>query len=83
MALLAWPPSAENATAEGSAFREFAGLGLTGNTIILALLYGVLKTGFAEEFLFRELLGGSLARHLSERWTNRLQALSIAICSDT
>ena len=39
------------------------GLGLTGTSIAMALLYGVVKTGFAEELLFRGLIAGSLGRH--------------------
>jgi membrane protease YdiL (CAAX protease family) len=40
----------------------------------LALLYGVIKTGFAEEFLFRGLIAGSLGRRLPLAWANLLQA---------
>jgi membrane protease YdiL (CAAX protease family) len=35
----------------------------------------VLKTGFAEEFLFRGLIAGSLSRHLSIAWANVIQAV--------
>jgi membrane protease YdiL (CAAX protease family) len=41
----------------------------------MALLYGVVKTGFAEEFLFRGLIAGSLARRLPLPWANLAQAL--------
>jgi len=34
----------------------------------LALLYGVVQTGFSEELLFRGLIAGSLARQLPEMW---------------
>ncbi len=34
-------------TREGSAMAQFAGLGLTGESIILALIYGVIQTGYA------------------------------------
>ena len=41
----------------------------------MALFYGVVKTGFAEEFLFRGLVAGSLSRHFSVLWANLMQAL--------
>jgi membrane protease YdiL (CAAX protease family) len=41
----------------------------------MALLYGVVKTGFPEELLFRGLIAGSLARRLRSGWANLLQAL--------
>jgi membrane protease YdiL (CAAX protease family) len=41
----------------------------------MALLYGVLQTGFPEELLFRGLIAGSLARRLTGAWANLLQAL--------
>ena len=41
----------------------------------MAILYGVLKTGFSEELLFRGLIAGSLARRLPGAWANLLQAL--------
>lgn len=43
--------------------------------MVLALLYGVLKTGFPEELLFRGLIAGSLSRRLSLPWANVTQAL--------
>jgi membrane protease YdiL (CAAX protease family) len=69
--LLLWPPPLEPFLRKGSPQRAFAGLGLSGTAVGLALLYGVLKTGFAEEFLFRGVIAGSLARRLSPRWANR------------
>ena len=48
-------------TREGSAMAQFAGLGLTGESIILALIYGVIQTGFSEELLFRGFLLGGLS----------------------
>ena len=54
--------------------RGFIGLGLGPLAIALALLYGVIKTGFAEEFLFRGLIAGSLGRRLRLPWANLLQA---------
>jgi membrane protease YdiL (CAAX protease family) len=41
----------------------------------MALLYGVFKTGFAEELLFRGLIAGGLSRRFPLRWANLLQAL--------
>ena len=73
--LLIWPPPLEPFLREGSPQRNFAGLGLSGTAVALALLYGVLKTGFAEEFLFRGLIAGSLARRLSLFWANFWQAV--------
>src|SRR5262249_26363829 len=51
------------------------GLSLSGQAVGMALLYGVLKTGFTEELLFRGLIAGSLARRLPGVWANLLQAL--------
>ena len=73
-ALLIWSPSLEPFTREGSAQHAFAGLGLSGTSIAMALIYGIFKTGFAEEFLFRGLIAGSLARRLPLVWANLLQA---------
>ena len=72
--LILWPPPLEPLIREGSAQRAFAGLGLSGSTILLALLYGMVKTGFSEEFLFRGLIAGSLSRRLSLLWANLIQA---------
>lgn len=74
-ALLLWSPPIDVFTREGSAQREFLGLGITGTSIAMALLYGVVKTGFAEELLFRGLVAGSLGRRLPLLWANLLQAL--------
>lgn len=73
--LVVWPPSIELFTREGSPQRSFVGLGLAGPAIPMALLYGVVKTGFAEEFLFRGLIAGSLSRRLSLVWANVVHAL--------
>jgi membrane protease YdiL (CAAX protease family) len=59
---------------EGSAHRSFAGLPL-GTAIPIALLYGVVQTGFAEEFFFRGLVAGSLSRRLPFWWANVGQAV--------
>ena len=47
-ALLIWPPDIEPLTRAGAAQRESVGLGLSNTSIIMALLYGVIKTGFPE-----------------------------------
>lgn len=73
--LVIWPPPLEPFVRVGSAQRAFLGLGLGGPTIPMALLYGVVKTGFSEEFLFRGLIAGSLSRRLSTVWANFWQAL--------
>lgn len=73
--LVAWPLPMAPFLREGAPQRQFAGLGFGGPAIPMALLYGVVKTGFAEEFLFRGLIAGSLARRLPSAWANGLQAL--------
>jgi membrane protease YdiL (CAAX protease family) len=74
-ALLVFPPTLESSTAKGSGFASFEGLGLGLQSVVMALLYGVVKTGFAEEFLFRGLIAGSLGRRLPLTWANLLQTL--------
>ena len=59
---------------EGSPQQAFEGLGLGGTAVVMALLYGVVKTGFPEELLFRGLVGGSLSRRLPVLWANLGQA---------
>ena len=73
--LLIWPPPLEPFLREGSPQRVFVGLGLSGQAVAMALLYGVVKTGFTEEFLFRGLIAGSLARQMPAVWANLVQAL--------
>ena len=73
--LIIWPPPLEPLVREGSAMRSFAGLGFGVQTIVMALLYGVVKTGFTEELLFRGLIAGSLSRRLPLVWANVVQAL--------
>ena len=73
--LVIWPPPLEPFVRQGSAMRSFAGLGLGAPSIVMALLYGMVKTGFAEEFLFRGLIAGSLSRRLSLLRANVVQAL--------
>lgn len=70
-----WPPPLEPFTREGSAQREFVGLGFGVRAIVAALLYGVIETGFSEELLFRGLIAGSLSRRLPLVWANLAQAL--------
>jgi membrane protease YdiL (CAAX protease family) len=73
--LVLWPPPLAPLVREGSPQRAFVGLGLGGTAIVMALLYGVVKTGFAEELLFRGLIAGSLGRRLPLARANLLQAL--------
>jgi len=73
--LALWPPPLEPFLREGSPQRAFVGLGLRGQAVGMALLYGVIQTGFPEELLFRGLIAGSLARRLPGVWANLLQAL--------
>lgn len=72
--IVIWPPPVDLFTREGSAQRQFAGLGFTMPAIILAILHGVIQTAFAEELVFRGLIAGSLARRLPVAWANLLQA---------
>jgi membrane protease YdiL (CAAX protease family) len=60
---------------EGSPQASFLGLGWAWPAIPMALLYGIVKTGFAEEFLFRGMIAGALARKTSFGRANLLQAL--------
>jgi CAAX protease family protein len=73
--LMAWPPPLDTLLREGSPQRSFQGLGLSATAIVMALLYGVIKTGFTEELLFRGLIAGSLSRRLSPASANLGQAL--------
>jgi membrane protease YdiL (CAAX protease family) len=73
--LVIWPPPLAPFLREGSPQRVFGGLGFGGPSILMALLYGVVKTGFSEEFLFRGLVAGSLSRRLPILWANLAQAL--------
>lgn len=72
---LLWRPSVEGFTRQGSAWRQFLGVGLGTQGIVMSLVYGIIKTGFPEELLFRGLIAGSLSRRLSLRWANLLQAI--------
>ena len=73
-AIVIRPPAAELSVREGSAFKIFDGLGFEGTTLTMALIYGVVKTGFAEEFLFRGLIAGALGRRLPMASANVTQA---------
>jgi membrane protease YdiL (CAAX protease family) len=72
--LLAWSPPISSFTSHDSPQRVFEGLGLSGTSLLMALIYGVVTTGFCEEFLFRGLLAGSLSRRLPAWLANGLQA---------
>jgi membrane protease YdiL (CAAX protease family) len=74
-----WPPALGPFLREGSPQQPFAGLGLSGPAVLMALLYGVVQTGFPEELLFRGLIAGSLSRRLSVLWANLGQALLFLI----
>lgn len=73
--LLAWRPALDSFTGATSPQRAFVGLGISATSIVMALLYGMVKTGFNEEFLFRGLIAGSLSRRMPLPWANVLQAL--------
>jgi membrane protease YdiL (CAAX protease family) len=72
--LVVWPPPLDPFVRNGSPQESFVGLGLDGPAIPMALLYGVVKTGFPEELLFRGLIAGSLMRRLPILWANLGQA---------
>jgi membrane protease YdiL (CAAX protease family) len=73
--LVLWPPPLDPLLRKGSPQRPFVGLGLGGPAVLMALLYGVVQTGFPEELLFRGLIAGSLSRRLPLLWANLGQAL--------
>jgi membrane protease YdiL (CAAX protease family) len=73
--IVIWMPPLAPLTREGSALRQFAGLGFTMPAITRAILYGVVQTALAEELLFRGLITGGLSRRLPFLWANVLQAL--------
>ena len=70
-----WQPPLDPLVRKGSPQRPFVGLGLGGPAVLMALLYGVVQTGFPEELLFRGLIAGSLSRRLPLLWANLGQAL--------
>ncbi len=69
-----WPPSVELFTGETSPQKPFIGLGFGATSLTMALLYGVIATGFCEELLFRGMITGSLSRRLPMIWANLVQA---------
>src|SRR5262245_2436965 len=80
VAMLAlWPPPLAPFLRDGSPQQPFVGLGLGEPAVAMALLYGVVKTGFPEELLFRGLIAGSLSRRLPLLWANLGQALLFLI----
>ena len=70
-----FPPNLEAMTRQGSAQHAFAGAGLGPEAIAAALLYALIQTSFAEEFLFRGLIAGSLSRRMSVLKANLLQSV--------
>jgi membrane protease YdiL (CAAX protease family) len=74
LAIVVWSPQIDLVTREGSAQRQFVGLGPNGSAFLLAFFYGVVQTGLTEELLFRGLIAGSLSRRLSVFWANAAQA---------
>jgi membrane protease YdiL (CAAX protease family) len=74
-ALLLWQPPMAPFMSKGSPQQAFVGLGWSVPAIVMALLYGMVQTGFVEELVFRGLIAGSLARRLPLAWANLLQAL--------
>jgi membrane protease YdiL (CAAX protease family) len=77
--LAIWPPPLAPFLRDGSPQQPFVGLGLGGPAVAMAVLYGVVQTGFPEELLFRGLIAGSLARRLPLLWANLGQALVFVI----
>jgi membrane protease YdiL (CAAX protease family) len=72
--LIIWSPPLEPLTRQGSAQRQFVGLGFGVPAVTLAFLNGAVQTAFAEELLFRGLIAGSLSRRLALGWANLAQA---------
>jgi membrane protease YdiL (CAAX protease family) len=72
--LALWPPPLAPFLRDGSPQQPFVGLGLGAPAVAMALLYGVVQTGFPEELLFRGLITGSLSRRLPLVWANLGQA---------
>ena len=75
VALVVWPPPVDALVRKGSAFRQFDGVGMGMTAVAMALLHGVVATGFTEELLFRGLIAGSLSRRLPIVWANVGQAV--------
>lgn len=77
--LVVFPPPIEALARQGSAQRAFVGLGITPTSLLMAVLYGIVQTGLAEEVFFRGLVAGSLARRLTASVANVLQAMIFLI----
>jgi membrane protease YdiL (CAAX protease family) len=72
--LIAIPLELDVFRRRGSPQKEFWGLGINGLSVSMAILYGMIKTGFAEEFFFRGLIAGFLFRRTSFVKANYYQA---------
>jgi membrane protease YdiL (CAAX protease family) len=70
-----FPPDLEAMTRKGSAQHAFAGAGVNVAVMSAALLYALVQTGFAEEFLFRGLITGALSRRMSVLKANLIQSV--------
>jgi membrane protease YdiL (CAAX protease family) len=70
-----FPPDLEVMTPKGAAQRAFAGAAINLDTISAVLLYALVQTAFAEEFLFRGLIAGSLSRRMSVLKANLIQSV--------
>ena len=66
---------------QGSPQAPFLGLGIGKEAIVMALLYGVVQTGFTEEVFFRGLIGGAVMRRFGFWRGNVLQSLLYSGCS--
>lgn len=75
VAFVLWSPAVDNFTHKGSPQHAYEGLGLTVTSVAMALIYGMIQTGFCEEFLFRGLIAGALGRALGTLWGNLIQAV--------
>ena len=60
---------------KGSPQAPFLGFGISKDTLVMALLYGVVQTGFTEEVFFRGLIGGAAMRRFGLWRGNVLQSL--------
>lgn len=70
-----FPPDLKAMTRKGSALHAFAGAKMNVDVMSAALLYALVQTGFAEEFLFRGLITGILSRHMSVLKANLIQSV--------
>src|SRR5688500_2492293 len=68
-----WMPVTANDT--GSPYHALLGQGLRPEIVAAAFAYGVVNAGFAEELLFRGLIGGALGRRMPVWKANTIQAL--------